>query len=170
NTDGTAFTGFFQSFAPAGTYRFTEDLTGTKWKKDTTGLLNQNFQDAGLVVPLERDNLFATGHYAINDWVGFFGQALFSKVQTHSIQQPSPSVNGWAAFIPVDGRAIPAELASVLASRPDPTGDWRLTYYLDDMLGNRDLRVDTTTYSLLGGFEGTIPAIEWTWEIYGSKG
>jgi iron complex outermembrane recepter protein len=170
NTDGTAFTGFFQSFAPAGAYRFTEDLTGTKWKKDTTGLLNQNFQDAGLVVPLERDNLFATGHYAINEWAGFFGQALFSKVQTHSIQQPSPSVNGWAAFIPVDGRAIPAELASVLASRPDPTGDWRLTYYLDDMLGNRDLRVDTTTYSLLGGFEGTIPAIEWTWEIYGSKG
>ena len=170
NPDGTAFTGFFQSFAPAGTYRFTGDLTGTKWKKDNTGLLNQNFQDAGLVVPLERDNLFATGHYAINDWVGFFGQALFSKVQTHSIQQPSPSVNGWAAFIPVDGRAIPLELASVLASRPNPTGVWRLVYYLDDMLGNRDLRVDTTTYGLLGGFEGTIPAIDWTWEIYGSKG
>src|SRR5262245_11232991 len=130
NPDGTAFTGFFQSFAPAGTYRFEEDLTGTKWKKDTTGLLNQNFQDAGLVVPLERDNLFATGHYAINDWIGFCGQALFSKVQTHSIQQPSPSVNGWAAFIPVDGRAIPTELASVLASRPNPTGDWRLVYYL----------------------------------------
>jgi outer membrane receptor protein involved in Fe transport len=60
NPDGTAFTGFFQSFAPAGAYRFTEDLTGTKWKLDTTGLLNQNFQDAGLVVPLERDNLFRT--------------------------------------------------------------------------------------------------------------
>jgi len=170
NPDGTAFTGFFQSFAPAGAYRFTEDLTGTKWKKDTTGLLNQNFQDAGLVLPLERDNLFAHGNYEINDWVGFFGQAMFSKVQVHTVQQPSPSVNGWAAFIPVDGRAIPAELASVLASRPDPTGDWRLTFYLDDSMGNRDLRADVFTYNLLAGFEGRIPAIDWTWEFYGSKG
>ena len=26
------------------------------------------------------------------------------------------------------------------------------------------------TYNLLAGFEGRIPAIDWTWEIYGSKG
>jgi len=168
NPNGTAFTGFFQSFAPAGTYRFTEDLTGTKWKKDTTGLLNQNFQDALLQLPLQRDNLFARGNYEINDWLGFFGQGMFSKVQTRTIQQPSPSVNGWAAFIPVDGRTIPAELASVLASRPNPTGDWRLTYYLD--YANRDYRGDVFTYNLLAGFEGKIPAIDWTWEVYGSKG
>ena len=95
---------------------------------------------------------------------------MFSKVQVHTVQQPSPSVNGWAAFIPVDGRAIPADLASVLASRPDPTGDWRLTFYLDDSMGNRDLRADVFTYNLLAGFEGRIPAIDWTWEFYGSKG
>ena len=63
-----------------------------------------------MVLPLQRDNLYAHGNYEINDWVGFFGQAMFSKVQVHTVQQPSPSVNGWAAFIPVDGRAIPAEL------------------------------------------------------------
>ena len=40
NPNGTAVTGFFQSFAPAGAYRFTEDLTGTKWKKTTDGNLN----------------------------------------------------------------------------------------------------------------------------------
>ena len=119
-------------------------------------------------MPLERDNLFATGHYAINDWVGFFGQALFSKVQTHSIQQPSPSVNGWAAFIPVDGRSIPAELALRSCQPAQSDRAWRLTYYLD--YANRDLRVDVITYNLLAGFEGTIPAIDWTWEVYGSKG
>jgi hypothetical protein len=121
-----------------------------------------------LVLPLERDNLFARGNYEINDWLGFFGQGLFSKVQVETVQQPSPSVNGWAAFIPVDGRAIPPELASVLASRPDPTGDWRLTYYLD--YANRDLRADVFTYNLLADFEGTIAKSDWTWEIYGSTG
>ncbi|HZF17521.1 MAG TPA: TonB-dependent receptor [Steroidobacteraceae bacterium] len=168
NPDGTAFTGFFQSFAPGGVYRFNQDTTGTKWKVDSTGLLGQNFQDARLLIPLERDNIYARGNYEINDWIGFFAQGLFSKVQTRTVQQPSPSVNGWAAFIPVDGRAIPAELASVLASRPDPTGDWRLTYYLN--YANRDLRADVFTYNVVGGFEGTIPGSDWTWELYGSKG
>jgi outer membrane receptor protein involved in Fe transport len=165
---GTAFTGFFQSFAPAGTYKFTGDLTGTKWKKDATGLLNQNFQDAFLVLPLQRDNLFARANYDINDSVGFFAQGLFSKVETRAVQQPSPSVNGWAAFIPVDGRALPPELASVLASRPNPTDPWRLTYYLD--YANRDLRADVFTYNMQAGLEGKIPSIDWTWEFYGSKG
>lgn len=168
NPDGTAFTGFFQSFAPAGVYRFTGDLTGTKWKKTDDGLLNQNFQDTGLVIPLERDNIYARGNYEINEYFGFFAQGLFSKVETRTVQQPSPSVNGWAAFIPVDGRDIPPELAAILASRPDPTGVWRLTYYLD--YANRDLRADGTTYNLLAGFQGEIPAIDWTWEAYGSKG
>ena len=166
--NGTAFTGFFQSFAPAGTYKFTGDLTGTKWKKDATGLLDQNFQDAYLVLPLQRDNLFTRANYDINDWLGFFAQGLFSKVETRAVQQPSPSVNGWAAFIPVDGRPIPPELASVLASRPNPTDPWRLTYYLD--YANRDLRADVFTYNMQAGLEGKIPSIDWTWEFYGSKG
>jgi outer membrane receptor protein involved in Fe transport len=168
NPDGTAFTGFFQSFAPGGVSRFEGDLTGTKWKQTRDGLLAQNFQDSLLLLPLQRENLFAHGNYEINDWLGFFVQGLFSKVETRTVQQPSPSVNGWAAFIPVDGRAIPAELASILASRPNPTGDWRLTYYLN--YANRDLRADVFTYNLQTGFEGKIPGSDWTWEAYASKG
>ncbi len=44
---------------------------------------------------------------------------MFSKVQTRTVQQPSPSVNGWAAYIPNDSRAMPAELKSILNSRND---------------------------------------------------
>jgi outer membrane receptor protein involved in Fe transport len=178
NPDGTAFTGFFQSFSPAGTYRFQGDLTGTKWKKTRDGLLAQNFQDALAVLPLQRDNMLVRGNYEINDWLGFFAQGMFSKVETRTVQQPSPSVNGWAAFIPNDGRAIPAELAALLNSRvvdptaapgtTGPTAPWRLTYYLN--FANRETRVDVMTYNLLAGFEGKIPNTDWTWELYGSKG
>ena len=41
-------------------------------RRTPTGLLNQNFQDAGLVLPLQRDNLYAHANYEINDWLGFF--------------------------------------------------------------------------------------------------
>jgi iron complex outermembrane recepter protein len=168
NPDGTAMTGFFQSFAPAGAYRFTGDLTGTKWKQTRDGLLNQNFQDAYLVLPLKRQNFFTDANYKINDWVNVFAQGMFSKVRVNTIQQPSPSVNGWAAIIPADGREIPDELADMLASRNDPNGDWRLTYYLN--YANRDLRADVLTYQMQFGLDGLIPGTEWTWQAYGSQG
>jgi outer membrane receptor protein involved in Fe transport len=168
NPNGTAVTGFFQSFAPAGAYRFTEDLTGTKWKKTRDGNLNQNFQDAFNVLPLERRNFFTNAEYEINDWLGVFAQGLFSRVETKTVQQPSPSVNGWAAFIPVDGRSVPTELAQILASRTNPTGDWRLTYYLN--YANRDLRATVLTYQSMVGLKGLIPGTDWTWEAYGSTG
>jgi outer membrane receptor protein involved in Fe transport len=175
NDDGTAFTGFFQSPA-AGAYRFKGDLTGLKYKKQGDGTLGQNFQDELLQLPLERYNMYARGNYEINDWVGMFAQGTFTRVQTHTIQQPSPSVNGWSASIPVDGRAIPTELATILASRNDgnplttndATAPWQLTYYLDFM--NREARTDVFTYNILAGFEGKILGTDWTWEIYGSQG
>jgi outer membrane receptor protein involved in Fe transport len=84
------------------------------------------------------------------------------------VQQPSPSVNGWAALIPNDGRDIPDELADILDSREDPEGDWQLTYYLN--YANRDAIIDVFTYNMLAGLEGRIGASDWTWELYGSVG
>jgi iron complex outermembrane receptor protein len=168
NTDGTAFTGFFQSSDVDGVSRFKGDLTGTKWKKTVDGLLGQNFQDELLVLPLNRFNVYTRGNYEINDWIGVFAQGMFSKVQTRTVQQPSPSVNGWAATVPNDGRALPTELQSILNSRADPTANWQLTYYLDFM--NRESRVDVFTYNIQAGFEGKIPGTDWTWEVYGSHG
>jgi len=175
NDDGTAFTGFFQSPA-AGAYRFKGDLTGLKYKKQGDGTLGQNFQDELIQLPLERYNIFARGQYEINDWVGVFAQGSFTRVKTTTIQQPSPSVNGWSAAIPVDGRAIPTELATILASRSDgnplttndATQPWQLTYYLDFM--NRSAQTDVLTYNMLAGFEGKVPGTDWTWEVYGSQG
>jgi iron complex outermembrane receptor protein len=170
NPNGTAFTGFFQSFSPggAGTERFTGDLTGLKWKKTTDGQLNQNFQDAFLVLPLTRRNFFTNADYEINDYFTVFAQGMFSKVEVKTIQQPSPSVNGWAAFIPRDGRAVPTELNTILSSRAQPNDPWRLTYYLD--YANRDLRSDVLTYQMQVGLRGKIGHTDWTWEAYGSTG
>jgi len=118
NNDGTAFTGFFQSPA-GGVSRFNEDLTGLKWKRQADGTLGQNFLDELVTLPLNRYNIYARGNYEINDWIGAFGQATFTRVQTTTVQQPSPSVNGWAAIVPAS-HPVPTELRDILNSRSLP--------------------------------------------------
>jgi iron complex outermembrane recepter protein len=175
NPDGTAFTGFFQS-APNGSSAFKGDTTGTKWKLNSNGSLTQSFQDALAVLPLQRDNVYTRGNYAINDYVTFVAQGMFSKVQTQTVQQPSPSVNGWSVVVPFDNRAIPNDLRTLLTSRTHTDGssaatdDYQLVYYLNNVLGNRQATTDVYSYNIQGGFEGTIPGIDWTWEAYTSKG
>jgi outer membrane receptor protein involved in Fe transport len=169
NPDGSVFTGFFQS-SPNGSYAFKGDTTGTKWKVNTNGALTQNFQDALAVLPAHRDNFLTRGDFAINDWVSFVAQGMFSKVETQTIQQPSPSVNGWSVIVPDDGRAIPNDLATLLASRADPAGSYQLVYYLNNVLGNRSADTNVFSYNIQGGFQGTIPGSDWTWELYTSKG
>lgn len=176
NTDGTAFTGFFQS-PNGGVPRFKGDITGIKWKKTANGALAQNFVDELLILPKTSYNVYARSNYEINDWVGVFAQAMFNKTQTQTLQQPSPSVNGWSASIPgaidsgegyVFDRALPTELRNLLLARPDPTAPWQLTYYLD--YANRVSRGDVYTYNVQAGFEGKVPGTDWTWEAYASQG
>lgn len=168
NADGTLFTGLFQSFSPGGVDRFNGDLSGIKWGKTSDGLLKQNFTRELLSLPLERYNAFSRAKFDINDSLSVFAQAMFSKVSVHTIQQPSPSVNGWAAYIPNDGRTVPTEVQTLLDSRADPTQPWRLTYYLD--YADRTDDLDVFTYNLLAGFQGEIPGTDWTWEAYASQG
>jgi iron complex outermembrane recepter protein len=179
NADGTPFLGFFQSFDPtgAGVANFKGDLTSTKWVKTVDGQLKQSFQGALAVLPLRRDNFLTRGNYKINDWVNFSAEAMFSNVRTHTVQQPGPSVNGWAPVIPVvdaNGvaipRALPTSLQSMLASRPNPTAPWKLVYYLDNVLGNRVSTVDVQTYNMRAGFDGKFGRSDWTWEAYASTG
>jgi iron complex outermembrane recepter protein len=181
NTNGTPFTGFFQSFTPngAGTTNFTGDTTGIRWAKTADGQLKQNFLGATAVLPLQRDNFLTRGSYDLNDYVTFFGQGMFSKVATQTEQAPAPSVNGWSVVVPYDTRAIPANLAAMLNSRvvdplnpttTGPTQPWQLVYNLGTVLGDRVAKVDVFTYNMQGGLKGRIPNSDWTWEAYASTG
>ena len=55
----------------------------------------RNYSDFYLVLPLTRYNAFARGNYEINDWVGVFGQALFSHTETATRNQGGAIVGGW---------------------------------------------------------------------------
>jgi len=143
-------------------------MTGIKWKKTSDGKLAQNYVNELLTIPLERYNVYARGNYEINDWIGVFSEASFSKVSVHTQQQPSPSVNGWSVIVPRDGRAIPTQLATLLNGRANPNDPYQLVYYLDS--ADRTSEVDVMTYNIIAGLEGKIPGSDWTWEVYASNG
>jgi outer membrane receptor protein involved in Fe transport len=84
-----------------GLYKFAGDTgPGSQYKIDATGTLGQNNTNLYLILPLTRYNAFARGNYEINDWVGMFGQALFSHTNTFTRNEPGPITNGWDAFLP----------------------------------------------------------------------
>jgi len=64
---------------------------------------------------------------------------------------------------------VPAELNTLLNSRPNPNGAFQINKYLTQ-LGERILDNRTTTFQVVGGFEGSIPGTDITWEAYGSHG
>ncbi|WP_235911497.1 TonB-dependent receptor plug domain-containing protein [Croceibacterium soli] len=198
NEDGTAFTGFFQS-VPGGAYRFKGDLSGEKWAKTADGALKQNFLDDFVVLPLKRYNIYLRGNYEINDSIGVFTRADFTRVRTTTVQQPSPSVNGWSALVPA-ASPVPAELRSLLNSRVIPAGmdqaTYRNSFFVNTLncdpnavpgapgsgascdwqltyylnQNNRQARTDVSTYNIVAGLEGEIPGTDWSWEVYASQG
>ena len=118
---------------------------------------------------MERYNIYTRGNYEINDWLGVFAQGYFSRVSTLTVQQPVPMHGGNAVYIDptINRDVIPAELLAILDSRPDPDAEFRLK---GTFPFNRSSETDVFTYNMVAGLEGEIPAIDWTWEIYGSRG
>jgi iron complex outermembrane recepter protein len=159
----------------------TNLIDGLGTKRDSKGGVSQNFLEDYLNLPLTRRNFYARGSYEIADWVSFVAQGYFNKTHTATVQQPGPIVGGWNVVIPrytgqiVNGVAqndsawLPANLVALLNARTNPNADWSVTGYVPG-LGNREVFTDVTTYNMLGGFEGRIPAIGWTWDVTVSHG
>ena len=169
NTDGSAFTNSFP--ARGGVPNFNSGRTdGSDYLIDDSGALTQTGLFNYLILPLTRYNAFARGNYEISDNIGVFGQALFSKVETSTVQEPGPIFAGWAALIDPtiqDAGEIPSDLQTLLDSRPNPDAPFTLNTLLP---ANRETFTDVTTYTLIAGLEGSIPDTDWTWEAFVNHG
>ncbi|WP_338245035.1 TonB-dependent receptor domain-containing protein [Aurantiacibacter hainanensis] len=167
--DGTPFTigaqGTGQNFGNSNA-----PLDDPRYKQSVNGAIGTNNTNLYLILPLTRYNLFARGNYEINDWVGVFAQGLFSHVETFTRNEPSPAVNGWTVELDptkIDDGLLPEELETLLASRPNPDGTFRLQSLLAD---DRETFTDVQTYNLTAGLEGFIPGTALAWETFVSHG
>jgi len=165
NPDGSVFSGFDK--ASMNGVPANQVVDGYNYKLLSNGQIGANFTDNLLVLPLERYNVFARGNYEINDWVSVFGDASFSKVSTSTVQEPGPITSGWSVMVPNDGRDIPADLQTILDSRPDAAAPYALRAMLPF---NRASKTDVFTYNLTVGLDGKVPGSDWTWTLFGQQG
>jgi len=167
--DGRAFTiganGSNQNFGNA--MAPTDDL---RYKRPINGSVGTNNTNLYLILPLTRYNMFMRGNYELNDWVGVFAQGLFSQVSTYTRNEPSPAVTGWSVNIDptkINLAELPADMRTLLASRPDPNGVFTMQALLFD---DRETFTDVMTYNMTAGLEGSIPGTNFSWEAFVSHG
>jgi outer membrane receptor protein involved in Fe transport len=195
NPDGSVFTNGFGARGGVPFFNTPND-DNTIYKVTDAGTISQINTGFYQILPLTRYNMFARGNYEINDWIGVFGQGLYSHVETATRNEAGPIVGGWGVRIDptaLDRNQLPDELWTLLDSRTRAAGPsdpgfiaptdanprpvqpristanapFDFTTLMPD---ERQTFTDVDTYNLTAGLEGSIPGSDWTWEAFAQFG
>ncbi len=146
-----------------------------------TGALND------LVLPLQRYTAYGRTEYEINRHARVYAQIMFTDYSASEELAPSPAsgspvgvtstvngntitaLGGTGFLVPVTNPFIPADLATLLASRASPTAPFLLAKRFSDV-GPRHEDDHYTVYNLLTGVTGDLGWKDWTYDIYASYG
>ena len=120
-------------------------------------------------IPLTRYNLMSKGDYELSDKVTVYYSGIYSHYTTQTLE--NPDVLGSSCCTPVTVPAtnpfIPADLAALLASRPNPTATFNLTQS-QLASGPRVESDEYNLYQLTIGAKGKLPFQDMTWDIFGT--
>lgn len=131
---------------------------------------NDQSSNTLLTTPLTRYNAFARAEYEFSDSLTVMAQGMFTKYDTNVQQNGVPAAfNVWNLVLPVTNPFVPADLKSLLQSRPQAGANFGLIKSLE-AFGPRAQRFNTELYQLLLSVSGKLPGIDGSWEIYGTHG
>lgn len=133
-----------------------------------TGALNY------ILTPLTRYNVFSSAEYAITPHVKAYGQFTFTNYTSNTQLAPSPAsgnpaVGGTGFLVPATNPFIPADLRTLLNSRPEAGAPFVFNKRFTE-LGARVSQQEYTVYQILGGIRGDLPGHDITYDVYGSYG
>ena len=128
-----------------------------------TGALNL------LTLPQTRYNVFASTDYEINSNLEVYTDFLFTQYESFSELAPSPAAATTGFRVPVSNPFIPAELRTVLASRPLPLASFRLDKRFN-ALGARHSADLYDVYQITTGARGELGIGDWSYDAYASLG
>lgn len=157
NDDGTLFSANNRSL----NYRGPDGLlynTGTQ--------LNNLNQFSRIQVPLERYSALAKGSYDITDNVTGYAQLIFTTYDS----LVNAEAGNDAFNVPVTNPWISDDLATILASRQNPTAPFRWEKRFQEEAGPRNFSRTFDVFQYVGGAKGKIESIDGTWDVYGSHG
>jgi len=115
---------------------------------------------------LAQKNLFTKSEYEFGAGVTGYAQALvtYSRVNTNSGGTLTQFGN---PIIPVTNPFIPADLATVLASRPDPDADFAYNSRYVALKG-KNWDEDYYSQQYILGVKGELNVKDWTYDVYGA--
>lgn len=113
--------------------------------------------------PLSKNTAFLRGHYELADNVTAYVQGFYSAYETKSYGRAVPIL-----YVPVTNPFIPSDLATLLASRPNPT-----EAVLYNSVSSQTPIVTTdraSVWQITGGLRGNLGIRDWTYDASGSIG
>ena len=155
NEDGTIF-----SIAPA------LNFTGDPALLTNPASFNYNFAPVNaLQLPLERSSAFAKASFELTDSAEVYFQMMYTDYEVYSQLAASPATG---LSVPFDNPNIPSDLATILASRADPTADFRFRRRMLET-GPRSRSLDYTAQQYTLGLMGDLTDT-WTYDVFASFG
>lgn len=160
NADGTLF-------AQNGALNYRGSLTDGH-VITPAGNIAYNQQDNLLIVPMERYSGFFRATYELTDAIELFAQGMYTQYDSRN-QSSGAATNGPGAInVPSDYAFIPADLRTLLDSRPDPTAPFIVNKFWSQLGPQVTLNRNTIAQYTVGG-KGKIGS-SWNWNAYGSFG
>jgi outer membrane receptor protein involved in Fe transport len=170
NNNGTLFThqGYRDFISPGGIDYDGSRQPGPLQSADflyTTAPLNY------MILPQDRYNVFGAVNYEINPAAEVYTEFLFSQYETANVLAATPGAGPVTGFrVPSTNPFISAELAGVLASRPNPTATFRLDKRFS-ALGPRRGSESYNVYQVTTGIRGDLAGTrDWTYDMFLSYG
>jgi outer membrane receptor protein involved in Fe transport len=120
---------------------------------------------SALRLPLERSSAYLAGDYELDDSARVYLQALYADYTANTQLAPTPAVG---VFMPASNPYIPADLAMLLASRPNAGSPFQIIKRLAE-LGPRIYVTDNRAYQLTLGVEGQAFG-DWDYDVYALYG
>jgi outer membrane receptor protein involved in Fe transport len=119
-----------------------------------------------IVNPLERRSFFGKVDFEVSESVTAYGQFLYNKTTATGQVGFTPTLFV-VPMVPATNPFIPADLATILASRPTPGADFTLNQRFTG-LDTREFPSDFTVGQYIFGVRGELPFKDWRWDVYGS--
>ena len=115
--------------------------------------------------PLDRKSIFTKFDYDIVPGMTFYGQFMYVDSDVETSSGRSLTQFGTLTRIPVTNPFIPADLRSLLATRPNPTAPflWNGRYV---GIPAKAWDEDYKTSQFLSGLKGDLPFKGWTFDVY----
>jgi outer membrane receptor protein involved in Fe transport len=162
NNDNTLFTeaGAYNYRGLAGPY---EVLNGNVYSQGGNSFLAQT--------PLTRYSFVGHGTYDINNAISVFADALYTNYTVETKDNPAVagSSTSKALSVPVTNPFIPADLQTILASRPTPGAPFTITQ-TEYGIGPREEKDEYNVYQLTLGVKGRLNFQDISWNAYGTYG